>query len=85
MFPRACGPSAIVSRVSFLAVSSFTHVPSTLPRTENQTSAVQANGTFSEYLVADAELQVVPIPIGWSFEEAAQLGGAPLTALQMPA
>jgi len=42
----------------------------------------KANGAFSEYVVADAELQVVPIPGGWSFEEAAQLGVAPLTALQ---
>jgi NADPH:quinone reductase-like Zn-dependent oxidoreductase len=32
--------------------------------------------------VADAELGVVPIPDGWSFEEAAQLGVGPLTALQ---
>jgi NADPH:quinone reductase-like Zn-dependent oxidoreductase len=32
--------------------------------------------------VADAELGVVPIPDGWSFEDAAQLGVAPLTALQ---
>ncbi|KAI0278389.1 dehydrogenase [Russula aff. rugulosa BPL654] len=40
------------------------------------------NGAFAEYVVADAELQVVPIPGGWSFEEAAQLGVAPLTALQ---
>jgi hypothetical protein len=30
----------------------------------------------------DAELGVVPIPDGWSFEEAAHLGVAPLTALQ---
>ncbi|KAI0247524.1 zinc-binding oxidoreductase ToxD [Lactifluus subvellereus] len=43
---------------------------------------VSANGTFSEYLVADAELGTVPIPDSWSFEEAAQLGVAPLTALQ---
>jgi len=42
---------------------------------------VQANGAFSEYLVVDAELGVFPIPDGWSFEEAAQLGVAPLTAL----
>jgi NADPH:quinone reductase-like Zn-dependent oxidoreductase len=42
----------------------------------------QANGAFSEYLVADAELGVVPIPGGWSFEEAAQLGVPPFTALQ---
>jgi len=32
--------------------------------------------------VADAEFGVVPIPDGWSFEEAAQLGIGPLTALQ---
>jgi NADPH:quinone reductase-like Zn-dependent oxidoreductase len=32
--------------------------------------------------VADAELGVVPIPNGWSIEEAAQLGVGPLTALQ---
>ncbi|KAF8491583.1 dehydrogenase [Russula emetica] len=44
--------------------------------------AGQANGAFSEYLVARAELEVVPIPDGWSFEEAAQLGIAPVTALQ---
>lgn len=82
MFPRVCGPLASVSRVSFSVVSSpFTHVPSTLSRTESQASAVQANGAFSEYLVADAQLQVVPIPIGWSFEEAAQPSVAPLTAL----
>jgi NADPH:quinone reductase-like Zn-dependent oxidoreductase len=50
--------------------------------TESHTTAVQANGAFSEYLVARAEVEVVPIPDGWSFEEAAQLGVAPLTALQ---
>jgi NADPH:quinone reductase-like Zn-dependent oxidoreductase len=32
--------------------------------------------------VVDAEFGVVPIPGGWSFEEAAQLGVGPLTALQ---
>ena len=32
--------------------------------------------------MADAEFGVVPIPDGWSFEEAAQLGIGPLTALQ---
>ncbi|KAI9439437.1 hypothetical protein F5148DRAFT_1154143, partial [Russula earlei] len=42
----------------------------------------QPNGTFSEYLVADAERGVVPIPDSWSFEEAAQLGIAALTGLQ---
>jgi len=40
-----------------------------------------ANGTFCEYLVVDAEFGIVPIPGSWSFEEAAQLGVAPLTAL----
>ena len=50
--------------------------------TERHTTADKPNGAFSEYVVADAELQVVPIPGGWSFEEAAQLGVAPLTALQ---
>jgi NADPH:quinone reductase-like Zn-dependent oxidoreductase len=44
-------------------------------------TAVQANGAFSEYMVVDAELGVFPIPDGWSFEEAAQLGVAPSTAL----
>ena len=54
----------------------------TQPATEHHTTADQPNGAFSEYVVADAELQLVPIPSGWSFEEAAQLGVAPLTALQ---
>ena len=45
-------------------------------------TAMQANGSFAEYLVVDAEFGVVPIPGGWSFEEAAQLGVGPLTALQ---
>jgi NADPH:quinone reductase-like Zn-dependent oxidoreductase len=55
------------------------HTPS---RTESQTTGIEANGAFSEYLVARAELEVVPIPDGWSFEEAAQLGVPPMTALQ---
>ena len=54
----------------------------TPPGSERQTTADKPNGAFAEYVVADAELQVVPIPGGWSFEEAAQLGVAPLTALQ---
>jgi NADPH:quinone reductase-like Zn-dependent oxidoreductase len=41
-----------------------------------------ANGTFAEYVVAEAEYGVVPVPEGWTFEEAAQLGVAPYTALQ---
>ena len=58
---------------------------SRIPRsycTERHTTADKPNGAFSEYVVADAELQVVPIPGNWSFEEAAQLGVAPFTALQ---
>jgi NADPH:quinone reductase-like Zn-dependent oxidoreductase len=51
-------------------------------RTECHLTADQPIGAFAEYVVADAELQLVPIPSGWSFEEAAQLGVAPLTALQ---
>lgn len=47
-----------------------------------RTTADKPNGAFAEYVVADAELQLVPIPDSWSFEEAAQLGVAPLTALQ---
>ncbi|KAI9433179.1 dehydrogenase [Lactarius indigo] len=43
---------------------------------------VSANGSFAEYVVADAERGIVPIPESWSFEEAAQLGVAPFTALQ---
>jgi NADPH:quinone reductase-like Zn-dependent oxidoreductase len=49
---------------------------------QNSHIVMQANGSFAEYLVADAELGVVPIPDGWSFEEAAQLAVCPLTALQ---
>lgn len=67
--------------MSFSAVS-FHSNPSPPPGAESQTTAIQANGAFSEYLVVDAELGVVPIPGGWSFEEAAQLGVAPMTALQ---
>jgi len=40
------------------------------------------NGAFSEYLVADAQLGVVRVPDTWSFEESAQLGVGPYTALQ---
>ena len=44
--------------------------------------AVSANGAFAEYAVAESELGIVPIPESWSFEEAAQLGVAPFTAMQ---
>ena len=37
---------------------------------------------FAEYVVAEAEYGIVPVPEGWSFEEAAQLGVAAFTALQ---
>ncbi|KAI0322794.1 dehydrogenase [Amylostereum chailletii] len=40
-----------------------------------------SNGTFAEYVVADASF-VVRVPDSWTFEEAAQLGIAPFTALQ---
>jgi NADPH:quinone reductase-like Zn-dependent oxidoreductase len=84
MFLRVCGPSASASRVSFTVVSLPFYACSwcTRPPVLNHTTAVQANGAFSEYLVARAELDVVPIPDGWSFEEAAQLGVAPVTAIQ---
>jgi NADPH:quinone reductase-like Zn-dependent oxidoreductase len=87
MFLRVCGPSAIASQVSYSAVSfpfrAFSSYCTVLPPVLSaRPTADQSNGAFSEYVVADAELQVVPIPGGWSFEEAAQLGVAPLTALQ---
>src|SRR5713226_2461035 len=82
-FLRVCGPPVSASRVSFSAVSFPFHVfPCTRPSNESHTTADKPNGAFSEYLVTDAELQAVPIPSGWSFEEAAQLGVSPLTALQ---
>ncbi|KAI0264909.1 chaperonin 10-like protein [Gloeopeniophorella convolvens] len=43
---------------------------------------ISPNGTFSEYVVVNAEYGIVPIPGDWSFEEAAQLGVAAFTALQ---
>ena len=43
---------------------------------------VSANGAFAEYAVAESECAIVPIPENWSFEEAAQLGIAPYTAMQ---
>jgi NADPH:quinone reductase-like Zn-dependent oxidoreductase len=42
----------------------------------------KVNGVFSQFVVTDAEYGILPIPEGWSFEEAAQLGVTPLTALQ---
>lgn len=44
-------------------------------------SGYSPNGAFSEYFVTRADF-VVPIPESWSFEEAAQLGICPYTALQ---
>ncbi len=70
-----------MSAVSYPAVSRF---PSILlvDFVLNPVPAVTANGTFAEYVVAEAEHGIVPIPEGWSFEEAAQLGVAPFTAMQ---
>ena len=42
---------------------------------------IRSNGGFSEYVVADAKL-VIPIPDTWSFEDAAQISVASLTACQ---
>jgi NADPH:quinone reductase-like Zn-dependent oxidoreductase len=83
MFLRVSGPSASTSRVSSLVVSLPFYACSwyTCPPVLSHTTAVQANSAFSEYLVARAELDVVPIPDGWSFE-AVQLGVAPVTAIQ---
>ncbi|KAI0258090.1 dehydrogenase [Gloeopeniophorella convolvens] len=44
--------------------------------------SISPNGAFSEYVIANAEYGLVPIPDDWSFEEAAQLGATPFTALQ---
>ena len=44
--------------------------------------AISENGAFAEYVSADAQYGIVPVPVGWTFEEAAQLGVAPYTALQ---
>ena len=43
---------------------------------------VSANGSFAEYVVAEAERGIVPKPSTWTFEQASQLGIAPFTALQ---
>ena len=40
------------------------------------------NGAYAEYAVAESECAIVPIPESWSFEQGAQLGIAPFTALQ---
>ncbi|KAF8261439.1 dehydrogenase [Lactarius quietus] len=45
-------------------------------------NTASANGAFAEYVVAESELGIVPIPESWSFEQGAQLGIAPFTALQ---
>jgi hypothetical protein len=83
MFPGVCGPSLSASRVSLSAVSVPLYACSWYtPRPVlSHTTAIPIQGN-SEYVVVRAELEVVPIPDGWSFEEAAQLGVAPLTALQ---
>ncbi|KAI0260230.1 zinc-binding oxidoreductase ToxD [Gloeopeniophorella convolvens] len=43
---------------------------------------VSNNGAFSQYLVASAEYGIIPIPSGWSFEDAAQIGAAGYTTIQ---
>ncbi|KAI0048821.1 dehydrogenase [Auriscalpium vulgare] len=43
---------------------------------------VGPTGAFSEYLVGSAKLGIIPIPAGWSFEDAAQIGVAAFTAIQ---
>lgn len=45
-------------------------------------TGVGANGAFAEYVVASASFGVVRLPNNWSFEDGAQLGIAPFTALQ---
>ncbi|KAI0050797.1 dehydrogenase [Auriscalpium vulgare] len=45
-------------------------------------SGLGPTGAFSEYLVGSAKLGVIPIPAGWSFEDAAQIGIPALTAIQ---
>ncbi|KAI0264910.1 dehydrogenase [Gloeopeniophorella convolvens] len=45
--------------------------------------AVSPKGTFAEYVIASAQFGVVKIPDNWTFEQAAHLGAAPFTALQM--
>ncbi|KAI0047241.1 dehydrogenase [Auriscalpium vulgare] len=44
---------------------------------------ISANGAFSQYVVASAKFGVVHLPDSWTFEDGAQLGVAPFTALQM--
>ena len=41
--------------------------------------AIGPNGSFAEYVVVDPQL-AIRVPDSWSFEEAAQLGGAGITA-----
>ena len=83
MFLRPEGLRTVGERIAgIIEYSKFSVRALSLARTENQTTASTANGAFSEYLVTDAEPGVVPIPDGWSFKEAAQLGVPPFTALQ---
>ena len=44
--------------------------------------ASSENGAYAEYVVAESECAIVPIPDSWSFEQGSQLGIAPYTALQ---
>jgi len=49
---------------------------------KTRTVSGDANGAFAEYVVAESECAIVPMPRTWSFEQAAQLGAGPITALQ---
>lgn len=49
---------------------------------EDSTGTHRHHGAFAEYLVTSADF-VVHVPDAWSFEDAAQLGVAPLTALRV--
>ena len=44
--------------------------------------ASSENGAYAEYAVAESERGIVTIPDSWSFEQGAQLGVGPFTALQ---
>ncbi|KAI0306884.1 dehydrogenase [Multifurca ochricompacta] len=44
---------------------------------------LEANGSYSEYLIAKAQYGTIAIPKGWSFDDAAQIGLAALTAIML--
>jgi NADPH:quinone reductase-like Zn-dependent oxidoreductase len=61
---------------------SYFRVLSYLDFTLNTLLVSTANGAYAEYVVTESERGIIPIPESWSFEQAAQLGVAPFTALQ---